>query len=329
MRPARPALIGAALSLALVAGGCASSSGSDAKASASAASAASAASRTALDKVLIKGTAAAPTLDLPSKPLTVSETTTKLVTRGTGAMLTDKLALTVNYLIVNGKDGKQIESSFGKAKAGLDLADGKLLPGLRKGLLGQQVGSRVLVAVPPKEAFGDAGNSQIGVGATDTVLFLVDIVTATTPLTSAQGDPVAPKAGLPTVVPGKDPKTPAKITVPKADPPKALVVQPLVNGKGAKVVAGQTLRVAYTGVIWKDGRQFDSSATTANGWAQFPIGVGQVIKGWDKALVGRPVGSRLLLVVPPGDGYGSAGQPNAGITGTDTLVFVVDLLAAS
>jgi peptidylprolyl isomerase len=45
--------------------------------------------------------------------------------------------------------------------------------------------------------------------------------------------------------------------------------------------------------------------------------------------VGQTVGSRVLLVVPPADGYGSAGQSQVGINGTDTLVFVVDILAAA
>ena len=48
--------------------------------------------------------------------------------------------------------------------------------------------------------------------------------------------------------------------------------------------------------------------------------------GWDKAIVGQTVGSRLLLVVPPADGYGAQGQGE--IKGTDTMVFVVDILGA-
>jgi peptidylprolyl isomerase len=58
-------------------------------------------------------------------------------------------------------------------------------------------------------------------------------------------------------------------------------------------------------------------------------GEGQVIKGWDSGLVGQAVGSRVLLVVPPADGYNSSGQSQVGINGTDTLVFVVDILAAA
>ena len=57
------------------------------------------------------------------------------------------------------------------------------------------------------------------------------------------------------------------------------------------------------------------------------IGKQQVIKAWDAQLVGKTVGSRVLMVVPPADGYGAAGSPPK-IKGTDTLVFVVDILAA-
>jgi peptidylprolyl isomerase len=68
----------------------------------------------------------------------------------------------------------------------------------------------------------------------------------------------------------------------------------------------------------------DDSGTPAD----FPIGTGNVIPGWDSALVGQTVGSQVLLVVPPDQGYGSKGNAQAGIAGTDTLVFVVDILDA-
>ena len=35
-----------------------------------------------------------------------------------------------------------------------------------------------------------------------------------------------------------------------------------------------------------------------------------------------------MLSIPPAEGYGSAGQSAAGIKGTDTLVFVVDIIDA-
>jgi peptidylprolyl isomerase len=110
-------------------------------------------------------------------------------------------------------------------------------------------------------------------------------------------------------------------------PPATLTVKTLIKGKGAVVKKGQELFLQYTGVNWRTGKVFDSS--WSRGTPQpAAIGEGQVIKGWDTGLVGQTVGSRLLLIVPPADAYGSAGLSSAGIKGTDTLVFVVDILAA-
>ena len=118
------------------------------------------------------------------------------------------------------------------------------------------------------------------------------------------------------------------ITVPEGEPPTELVVQPLIEGDGPEVEAGQTIVAHYTGIIWDSGEQFDSSWDRGEP-ASFPIGVGGVIAGWDEGLVGQPIGSQVLLVIPPEQGYGEAGNPDAGIEGTDTLVFVVDILGAS
>ena len=276
----------------------------------------------ALDSVSVGGTVKAPTLTLKTKPLTVKVTTTKIVTAGTGPKVTKANAIMFNYILVNGKDGKQVETSYGKQPQGMDLSSASLLPGLSKGLTGQKVGSRLLLAIPPADAFGAQGNTQAGFGPTDTVLFMIDLISASTPLTTATGAAVPPKAGLPTAV--VDGAKAAQITVPKTTPPTTLVVQPLIKGAGPVVQKGQNIKVNYTGVLWKDGKKFDASADHGSSF-DTPIGAGQVIAGWDKGLVGQTVGSRILLVVPPADGYGSKGS--TGIGPKDTLVFVVDILA--
>jgi peptidylprolyl isomerase len=277
----------------------------------------------ALDTITVAGTNKAPTVTFASKPLTVKDTTTKVITAGKGAKLSKANSIMFSYSLFNGKDGKQIETSFGKATVPLDLSSTSLLPGLSKGLTGQQVGSRLLVAIPPKDAFGAQGNAQAGFGPTDTVVFFIELVSASTPLATATGAAVAPKAGLPTAT--VDGTKAAQITVPKTAAPTKLVVQPLI--KGAVVKAGQSIKVNYTGVLWKDGKKFDASGDRGAP-VDFQIGAGQVIPGWDKGLVGQTVGSRILLVVPPADGYGAAGKPPT-IGAKDTLVFVVDILSVS
>lgn len=282
----------------------------------------------ALDKITVTGGSdtKAPTVTVLPKPLTVTETTTKVVKAGAGAEVKGNEIVSLKYVLLNGKDSSVLDTNFGKQNLGLNLGANDLLPGLKKGLLNQKIGSRVLVAMPPKDAFGTQGNAEIKVGATDTVVFLMDVLSATKPLASAEGKEVKPAAGLPTVK--VEAGKPATITIPKgAKPPVKTVGQLLVEGSGAKVQAGQTIRVTYTGALWKDGSIFDSSANSPDKYFETVIGKQQVIKAWDAQLVGKTVGSRVLMVVPPADGYGAAGSPPK-ISGTDTLVFVVDILAA-
>lgn len=281
-----------------------------------------------LDKITVTGGSdtTAPTVTVNPKPLSVTETTTRVVKAGTGAPVKGDEIVSLKYVLLNGKDSSVLDTNFGKQNLGLNLGAADLLPGLKKGLLNQKIGSRVLVAMPPKDAFGTQGNTEIKVGGTDTVVFLMDVLSATKPLASAEGKEVKPAAGLPTVkVEGNET---AQITIPKgAKPPTKTVGQLLIEGSGAKVQAGQTIRVTYTGALWKDGSVFDSSAKAPNKYFETSIGTQQVIKAWDTQLVGKTVGSRVLMIVPPADGYGAAGSPPK-ISGTDTLVFVVDILAA-
>jgi peptidylprolyl isomerase len=117
------------------------------------------------------------------------------------------------------------------------------------------------------------------------------------------------------------------VTIPDSDAPAKLTEDTLVQGKGAAVAAGDTLVANYVGETWANKKVFDSSFSRGEP-AGFVIGKGQVIPGWDKTLVGEKLGSRVLLTIPPADGYGTGGNSQAGISGTDTLVFVVDLVAA-
>jgi peptidylprolyl isomerase len=278
-----------------------------------------------LGKVTVAGAVgAAPTLEF-AKPFAVKSSAHTVTTPGTGAPLAEGQNVTFDYLVIDGRTGKQVETTFGKSPAKLSLDVKKTTPVLVKGLLGAPVGSRVLLAVAPKDGLAKKLKTS-GVKKSDTILFVVDVKGASVPLTRASGDPVAPVAGLPTVT--LDGNGKPTISVPGGTAPTSLVVQPLIKGGGPAVTSGQTLTVHYTGVIWATGKQFDSSWDGGTP-AQFPIGTGGVIKGWDTGLIGQTVGSQVLLVVPPAEGYGSAGQQSAGISGTDTLVFVVDILDAS
>ena len=97
----------------------------------------------------------------------------------------------------------------------------------------------------------------------------------------------------------------------------------LREGTGAVAKAGQRVTVHYKGTL-EDGRKFDSSYDR-KAPADFEIGTGAVIKGWDEAVPGMRIGERRTLVVPPNMGYGALGQgsrvpPNA------TLIFEIELI---
>ena len=112
----------------------------------------------------------------------------------------------------------------------------------------------------------------------------------------------------------------------KSGPPKTVQTKILKQGTGPVVAKGDLLVADYLGQIW-GGTVFDNSydrkAPTG-----FRIGAGKVIPGWDSTLVGVKAGSRILLSIPPAEGYGASGQSSAGISGTDTLVFVVDVISS-
>jgi len=205
------------------------------------------------------------------------------------------------------------------------LTVGSTIPGLDKGLAGSRAGSRLLITIPPKEGFGTKGNSQLGITGKDTLVLVVDVLGSYNKTAGAHGAQKAVTGtGLPTIGTASAGTAPA-VHIPQTAPPATLQVQTLIQGTGPVVKKGQLLIAQYEGVIWRTGKVFDSSWKRSSPTG-FQIGAGQVIKGWDTGLVGKRIGSRVLLVVPPADGYGSTGSSQAGIKGTDTLVFVVDIV---
>jgi peptidylprolyl isomerase len=114
------------------------------------------------------------------------------------------------------------------------------------------------------------------------------------------------------------------ISLPADKPPGGLVVRTLSQGSGPVVRPGDYVLFDVAAKVWTGDRLvLDTFASHQPQGLPLPAG----LPAW-RHLAGQRVGSRVLLVIPPGLSYGKAGNPPA-ITGKDTLVFVVDILAAT
>jgi peptidylprolyl isomerase len=270
----------------------------------------------------------APAVTIPAEKAG-AKLTVKTVVHGSGQALGRTDAFVGNYAIYlwSGTSHKLLQSTF-KTGGKPTLFAGSLLPGLETALVGQKMGSRVVAVIPPKEGFGTSGDAQAGIKGTDTLVFVVDMIKDFTGNAAASGQQVSNGgSGLPTVTAAAG--APPTIKMPSGNPPANLTTKVLIKGTGPAVVNGDEVVVQYVGAIWRNGYQFDSSWKRSQPFG-FTIGASpsQVIAGWDKGLAGQTVGSRVMLVIPPADGYGKTGSPQAHIKGTDTLVFVVDILGA-
>lgn len=109
--------------------------------------------------------------------------------------------------------------------------------------------------------------------------------------------------------------------------PSGLQIEDVIVGTGKEAMPGGDVVVHYTGWLWQDGAQgekFDSSKDRGMPF-EFPLGAGNVIKGWDLGVAGMKVGGSRNLIIPSDLGYGPRGAggvipPNA------TLMFAVELL---
>ncbi|WP_129789881.1 FKBP-type peptidyl-prolyl cis-trans isomerase [Promicromonospora panici] len=240
-------------------------------------------------------------------PLKVTSPTSRVVDEGTGEELAEGAQVTINYVVLAGKDGSTSGSTWETKKPESFTLGDPQYDLLNDRLIGQKVGTRIVMA-------STAMDQTIQVT-------MVEVSEVKEIPTRAEGTAVEPKDGLPTVELADDGQP--TVTIPKNyEEPTDLVVQPLVEGDGAKVTKDQTVTVQYAGCLL-DGTSFDSSWSRGTP-TSFPLN--GVIPGWTNGIAGQKVGSQVLLVVPADQGYGD--QENGAIPANSTLVFVVDILEA-
>lgn len=260
-----------------------------------------------------------------AKGTKTTKTESKVVKKGSGDEIAEGDSVKLNYLAINGRTGKQFDSSYATGKAStFTMTEEATLPGFTKSLVGKQVGSRVLALVPPKDGF-NAERTEFDLKKSDTLVFVFDIV-AKVP-TSAEGKSKDLPSDLPELqLNDKDEPEKFVATDDTAKKQSKASAHVLIEGKGDKVKLDQNITVQYHGQIYPEGKVFDTS--WGRGSTSFQLSEGSLIKCWTDLLPGQRIGSRVALVCPSDVAYGDEGSP-PDIKGGDTLIFAIDLLDAS
>lgn len=258
-------------------------------------------------------------------PLRVSEPTIGVIERGQGAAITMGQLVTFDTLVVDGETGAEEQSTFGTPNpTKMILAKSTANTTMLAAMQSAKVGTRFLYAVP-MSADGTAPSQQnpdpsATPSPTASKVIAISIRSAEDLPQAAQGRAKAADPALPAVTIGAD-GAPV-LAKPSGSPTGKLASEVLIEGDGPAVADGQTVAVKYFGWLW-NGTAFDS--VWGEGMPEV-LSLSGVISGWRKAIVGRKVGSRVLMVVPPSLGYGGAGKNS--IPPDSTLIFLVDIVGA-
>ncbi|MDR2253147.1 MAG: FKBP-type peptidyl-prolyl cis-trans isomerase [Bifidobacteriaceae bacterium] len=270
-----------------------------------------------------------PTLEFET-PLHLAEGASvfRVVREGDGPVVDPGDSLLIDCVIVDGADGSMLASTYlGSEPIGYtvtaEAAEGDYV---WDAVVGQRQGAQIIIAV----TYAAASTATAEVEPTTSVLALTITAVAAGPdggevLSRAEGETVTPSSpDLPVVELAADGSP--SITIPETLLTSTeLVSEVLIRGSGPPLAVGQGVWVHYSGWL-TDGTQFDSSWAGTGEPFTFTLG-GSVITGWNQGLEGVPVGSQVLLVVPPELGYQD--QEMGSIPANSTLIFVVDVLGSA
>lgn len=256
----------------------------------------------------------------------VEKPETQVISAGDGNPVLAGKKEMFNIFLANGADGKKIYSDLDQGTPmQRRMKDDEFFKVLTDAMIGKPRGSRIAVAATVQDVWGAAGAPQLKLKKTDTVVFVIDVLSVepTDALKAPEGKKVAAPATAPVVKESGGKVTGLDFSKASKKPPTKLQVIPLIEGTGPKAKAGRMVTFNYYGSVWGAKTPFDTSFSRG---APEPFGVGVkgLIPAWDKKIPGLRTGSRVLIISPPADAYGSRAQ--AKIPANSTLVFVVDVL---
>lgn len=238
------------------------------------------------------------------KPFEVVRPAARTVWPGTGERLERDDPLLLNLYAEDGRDGTELQNTFRSAASPYTMTEASLGNHLFDALEGKRVGTRIMLM-------------ELDDGVP--VLLVVDVL----PTRASGTELPAPPDGLPQVT--RDELGEPTIRIPRGTkPPSSLEVVPLIQGGGRQVERGQVVTVEIQAVTWAGAKPVESTWTDGAPPQSAQVGIGALIEGWDTGLVQQPVGSQVMLVVPPDLAYAGTRNPLAG----ETLVYVIDILDA-
>lgn len=280
----------------------------------------SSANADALDGVSVSGAVETiPTVDVYT-PFQVTDTAYEDVVVGEGTeVVTDAQLVVIDVALFSGETGETLvttpyDGDLSRAYT-LDRWT-QQFPAFEDALMCATEGSRVAIALAPGD-IDEASLESVGVAEGESAVAVVDVRKVY--LSKADGaNQFNSSRGLPTVVRAPDGRP--GIIIPDGAAPDELVIQTIKKGDGEVVTGDQPVRVHYTGLTWADREVFDTS------WDTEPASMtlDAVVPGFAAALEGQTVGSQVMVVVPPEQGYGD--QAQGAIPAGSTLVFVIDIL---
>jgi peptidylprolyl isomerase len=267
-----------------------------------------------------------PEVEFPT-PLQTDGAQQAVIDAGEGDPIARGQIVDFQVSLFNGENGELITASaYDDEEAPLRRTAGAELDLLAEAVQCAQVGSRIAVTGTIADVFGaDTLDPSLGLGNDDAIVMVLDVQAAY--LGRATGIPQLGASGIPAVV--TTPDGIPGVTIPNEEPPTELRSHTLVLGQGPAIEEGDRAVVHYTGLLWSTRTVFDSSwdrgapaTLTITSFDNDPNGV---VPGLAEGLVGRTVGSQVIVVIPPELGY-PTGQGPATIPDGSTMVFVVDIL---
>ncbi len=267
-------------------------------------------------------------------PTVTKRTEVTTLNAGTGLELGPDDIAAIQLSLYTAADGKLVgstgeQSGFSRSSA-IQATVGLKGSAIARALLCERVGARVVTVLTAAQYFGSASQaSSQGVSPGTVIVGIADIVKGYRGRATGILQPL--QSGFPSVVTAPD-GTPG-LTLDLQEPPKTAQSELVRGGSGPVVKAGQKVLLQVQAVAWTNPpptTTFDSTwkTHTPRFYTLTALAENSTSQSLDKssvkALVGKRVGSQVLVVVPAKDGYPSGKAPSGYPSGT--LIFVYDIL---